>query len=54
MNAADAPAERVASRLADLVDWARATALEELGEDGRGLAIARAWLGPKLRYEATL
>jgi hypothetical protein len=34
--------------LADLVEWAKATALEKLGEGERGPAIARDWLRPKL------
>jgi hypothetical protein len=34
--------------LADLVEWAKATALEKLGDGERGLAIARDWLRPKL------
>lgn len=49
----DAPSDRVASRLADLIDWSKATALEKLGEGERGLDIARAWLRPRLDPAAT-
>jgi hypothetical protein len=41
-------ADRAAVLLDDLVEWSKATALEKLGKGERGLAIARAWLRPKL------
>lgn len=38
----------IGSLLADLVEPAKATALEKLGESERGLEIARGWLRAKL------
>lgn len=40
----DALVERTAALTADLVEPAKATALEKLGEGERGLGIAVAWL----------
>jgi len=42
------PSDQVETLLADLIDWSKAMALEKIGEGERGLAIARAWLRPKL------
>jgi hypothetical protein len=43
----DAASGRVSERLADLVEPAKATALEKLGEGGRGWRIATDWLRTK-------
>jgi len=44
----DLLADRTAQRLADLVEPARSSALDKLGEDERAIGIALAWLRPKL------
>ena len=44
----DAVSARAAELVADLVEPAKATALEKLGEGEQSLAIATAWLRPKL------
>lgn len=43
--------DRVDARLADLVEPARATALEKVGEGERGLAIVTGWLRTKLNSD---
>jgi hypothetical protein len=43
----------VAAKVADLVEPARSSALDKLGEDERAIGIAIAWLRPKLLAEAT-
>jgi hypothetical protein len=45
---ADAAATRISELVADLVEPARVTALEKLGEGRRGLTIATTWLRAKL------
>lgn len=45
----DAMAEQTADLVADLVEPAKATALEKLGEGERGLQIANNWLRSKVR-----
>lgn len=45
--------ERVAALLADLVEPAKATALEKLGEGERGLGIAADWLRTKVETAAS-
>jgi hypothetical protein len=44
----DAASARATELVADLVEPAKTTALEKLGEGGRAFAIATAWLRPKL------
>ena len=44
----EAASVRAAEFVADLVEPAKATALEKLGEGEQSLAIATAWLRPKL------
>jgi len=49
----DAVAARPAELVADLVEPAKATALEKLGEGSQSLAVAIGWLRPKLVPVAT-
>jgi hypothetical protein len=44
----DSISARVATRLADLVEPAKSTALEKLGEGGRAMRVVSNWLRPKL------
>jgi hypothetical protein len=48
----DAVSARATELVADLVEPAKATALEKLGESERSLAIAIGWLRPKLEGSA--
>jgi hypothetical protein len=49
----DAASARVAELIADLVEPAKATALEKLGEGERALGVASGWLRPKLVQQGT-
>jgi hypothetical protein len=49
----DAAAARVTELVADLVEPAKATALEKLGEGEQALVVAVGWLRPKLQVGAT-
>lgn len=48
----EAVSARAGELLADLVEPAKSTALEKLGEDERALSIAVGWLRPKLQTSA--
>ena len=48
----EAPSARTTELVADLVEPAKADALEMLGEGQRALDIANAWLRPKLAPQA--
>jgi hypothetical protein len=50
----EAASARVTGLVADLVEPAKATALEKLGEGEQSLAIATAWLRPKLELSAAV
>jgi hypothetical protein len=49
----EADSTRVTELVADLVEPAKTTALEKLGEGEQALAIAIGWLRPKLKLRAT-
>jgi hypothetical protein len=49
----DAVSSRVTELVADLVEPAKTTALEKLGEGERAQGIATGWLRPKLDLSAT-
>jgi hypothetical protein len=49
----DAASARVTELVADLVEPAKATALEKLGEGEQALVVAVGWLRPKLQVGAT-
>jgi hypothetical protein len=50
----DAVSARVTELVADLVEPAKTTALEKLGEGERAQSIATAWLRPKLELDARM
>jgi hypothetical protein len=50
----DAVSARVTELVADLVEPAKTTALEKLGEGERAQSIATAWLRPKLGLDARM
>jgi hypothetical protein len=50
----EADAARVTELVADLVEPAKTTALEKLGEGERAQSIATAWLRPKLELDARM
>jgi hypothetical protein len=50
----DAVSARVTELIADLVEPAKTTALEKLGEGERAQSIATAWLRPKLELDARM
>jgi hypothetical protein len=51
-EAADAAATRVTELVADLVEPAKATALEKVGEGERALGVATGWVRAKLQRDA--